>query len=209
MKSIKFLIALIAIISMNVLAIPPDTVPAPARDVTVVNTPLPITGEIDADVTIINDASSPVPVTGEVEITGTPSVRIIDGRMPFQATLQCFEPSCGDQVIYTVPPDQMCVVEYFSCITNVTDASTPAALICQINTVVDGDSVQHNLNVTPFITTAHPLTSGKYLSAGEMVKLYASPGSSIKVDGFLTSTVATFPDLWVSISGYCIDVDAP
>jgi hypothetical protein len=55
---------------------PPDTIPAPAKDVTVVNTPLPVTGEIDADVTIINNASSPVPVTGTVEISGTPKVDV-------------------------------------------------------------------------------------------------------------------------------------
>lgn len=161
-----------------------------------------------AEVKVVNDESEPVPITGEVSgsvsIEGIPNVKIIDGKIPFQATLQCTPPSCGDAVIYSVPSGQMCVVENFSCITHFSGAPTEGtALICQIWTMVNGVGAQHSL------PRSDALTTYGYLSTGAMVKIYATSGD-ILVDGYLTAGGgATFPDLWVSISGYCIDVDAP
>jgi len=195
----------------------PDTAcPTHVKVINDSSEPVPVTGETTvsgsvgiegtADVKVVNDSSHPVPITGEttvsgsVSIEGTPDVRIIDDKIPFQATLQCFPPSCGDRAIYRVPSDKICVVEYFSCITYFSGASTPGtALICQISPEVNGVRAQHSLPRSD--------SSNLYghLSTGGMVKIYAT-SADILVDGYLTGGGgATFPDLWVSISGYCID----
>lgn len=73
-------------VPMNVLAAtPPDTVPPPAKDVTVVNAPLDVTVvntslPVYGEVEVTNDASNPVPITGSVEV--------IEGRKPYQEYFQ-------------------------------------------------------------------------------------------------------------------------
>jgi hypothetical protein len=182
--------------------------------------PVPISGETTVsgsvniegtpNVNVVNDSSNPVPITGEttvsgsVNIEGTPSVYIIDDKIPLQATMACEPPSCGDAVIYTVPSDRMCVIEYFSCYTYFSGASTSGVtLVGQIATTADGNRIQHSI---PLSTG---LTMSGHLSTGQMIRMYADPGTAISVDAYLSGVVVTFPEIHASISGYCVEVNTP
>ena len=101
------------------------------------------------------------------------------------------------RLIYTVPAGKRLVIEYASMKARITDAQVSRM---SMYTTVGDQEVLHYLTPTPPSTIDNGETS-----AGQQVRLYADPGTSVLVAGdpFDSDAISFFS---FTISGYLLDV---
>ena len=169
----------------------------PARDVIVVNTPLPVTGTVS----VSNLGSNPLPV------------RDVDNpaRQPFQATLE--EPPVGAPPrVVTVPAGKRLVIEYVSANVIAGDLQCGAPPRYALTTTAAGVAQAHFF---------YPEFTGNVGSAGnvsrryglsQQTRIYADPNTQLALDiGVDSFPVCSFLNLGIGesglhISGHLVDM---
>lgn len=158
--------------------------------VTVANTPLPVTGSVG----VTNSASSPV------------LVRDVDnpGRHPFQAVNGCHMSSGIDDICaftFSVPSTNLLVIETVSARV---ELPIGQKAVVRITTTQGGVGVDHFLTVDPQGTFG---TSDR-LGVTHSVRLYADPGTTVRVRAARPSSTGGDADVTGAISGYLVDCGA-
>ena len=151
-------------------------------------------------VSVNNATSSPVPVRD-----------MNDGIQPVQATGSCSSPAftigCGPLTIYTVPPGKRLVIEYASMNACLLPGQT---IELQIETELCSQFVTHNLpsvsTVTPGagVIACNAPSASTQVSSGEVVHLYADPGTPVLATGLRDSNTG-LTSFSFSISGHLVD----
>jgi hypothetical protein len=89
-------------------------------------------------VTVTNTAANPVPVTGTVGVQGTPSVKVVDQREPFETRLDLSlgDGDFGDGANFTVPTGKRLVVEFISARVTLPPGQTPSIFVNSLSGAV-------------------------------------------------------------------------
>jgi len=140
------------------------------------------------DVRVINTESMPAKVR---DVDNAP-------RHAVQARASCAddEGSCA-VLIYVVPSGKRLVIEYASMQAHATGAQISRM---RVSTIVAGEEISHNLSPTPPAPTVDSETT-----IGQVVRLYADPGTAVWVSGRPTNSSITASFVF-TISGYLVDV---
>jgi hypothetical protein len=198
-----------------------------AEPVTVVNTPLPITGNVNANVT---NASLPVSVlntplsttvtnTPSVTITGTPAVAIagtptvqLTGDPAAGAAIQaqstcpspCSPTPFADVTLFTVPAGKRLVIEHIS---GFVQLPSGAQAIYSIKTAVDASylggvqfSEAHLDHLLGPVTQA-----GSVFSVSNSLRLYADAGTAVVFHVAVETAGGSVTYVLASLSGYLVD----
>jgi hypothetical protein len=188
------------------------------KAVNVVNTPLPVTGSLTVTGAVGLAAGTTVKLApgSSVQIDSTVAnpvrVRNVnDAIQPVQAFAQCATTSIGCvPTFYTVPLGKRLVIEYASM--SVCGLPGVAAQLT-ISTMISGAFVQHVLNTAPPASSPGSSAIGcnsglasSNTSIGQVVRLYADPGTSVLVEGDRADGVAGNASFSFSMSGYLVDV---
>lgn len=170
--------------------------PTAPLNVTVTNTPLPVTGTLSGSVTgsvsVTNTAASPVPVR-DVASAAT---------RPIQFVLCSSGGGAGQGICGSVPsnvvlpPDRRMVIEYVS--GGCTDSSDVALVQVFVFTSVNGVVLAHRVHLE-----ANPLDK-RFPDVAQQTRLYADAGSSVGMEAQVNGTDASFAQCVLNVSGYTV-----
>jgi hypothetical protein len=207
MITIRAAFSALAVLAILGIAQPSMAGPQPTS-VTVVNTPLPVTGTVQlpsgTSVRIDNTVTDPVRVRN-----------VNDALQPVQVTANCAtDPDfgtlgCGPGTFYTVPAGKRLVIEYASM--DIGCILPGQAVTLAITTTTNGVDATHFAMAPaaagPGVTAiACNLPSASSITAvGQVVRLYADAGTFVSVAANRNSNVGQM-DATISISGYLMDV---
>lgn len=192
-----------ALLAAAAAAAPPDRQPvAPARPRGV-------------PVQVVNDDATPVPVvsTGpsEVQVLSLPAVQalLLPSKQPFQRGFYIEVPAGGSTAgtEFEVPAGKRLVLEWVGGSTRVSGWENVRLVL---STTASGATVGHDVATNgyrrDFAGSSPPLNPDLQVRFGQVVKLYADPGTSVVVQALRSETLEITPTGFaVSVSGYLVD----
>jgi hypothetical protein len=181
-------------------------------NVNIANASVPIQGTVNLGNTAnVNVANSPLVTVGN---TVTSPVLVRDTEQPAHSPFQVGANAaiaCGPTVIFSVPSGKEAVIEYvsfsgegFTSGTPPMAASTSVAIWTEIANSVPQGTISHDIPV--LLEGSSQLLGSPYshFVATQQLRLYADPGTGIKLSGCQNGT--GFLASIFSISGYLVDV---
>lgn len=171
-----------------------------------------------APVIVVNPDSKPVPMKENNKYPVQEEVSSQFGEFgPFWENY-------ANATIYEVPDDKRLVIEYYSCKSQTGSFNT--SYTCCISTgesdTGESDTVQHCLPTTPYghsyvpiavvSGSEEPVQFAPHMSAGQLVKIYAEPGTQVVVSANrqfkdpISSDDLPEDHMIFSISGYLEDI---
>jgi len=195
MKSAMLLAASLAVAATSNLCLAQGMSERPGLPVIITGPlPIPVEGSSTVSGTVDIGGPLPLPVTGDFK-PAEPALS------PFQASGNCglgFGAGCTAS-LYTVPPDKRAVVEYASASVNLPETNHGAS--GSVRTTIGGTEINHHLP-TPIYTP-----NGGVVVAAATVRLYADPGTEIRMTGGTLGNNTEGNNVFVffTVSGYLVD----
>lgn len=178
-----------------------QSAPTPKSDnqnVVVINTPLPVQGDV-------NITNTSLPINGSVSVTNEPLLVEVSNEQVFVRDTFAF--SGGESSIegyvatvsFTVPADKILVIETISVQVEL-PLSTQSPTLFRLN--FNGG----NFHVIPLFKQGGD--ASKTFVGAQQIKVYVNPGSTVNMLVRRDSDISTF-NYYPNVSGYLIDADSP
>ena len=182
--------------------------PPEGLDVTIVNTPLPVTGTIvgTSDVNVTNavqvDDSTPITVNTNLDIPV---------RQPFHVPKEHTDVDgsiAGFPAMFNVPASKRAVIEYVSARLILPVGQNITQIIFESRAPDgQGGEVFAQQFLHPTFKAAFSSGTHQIFVSSQQTRFYANPGTVISIYFFRSSNAGTFDVEW-AISGHLVDVDS-